>query len=173
MRPSLTANHILFRDVPLCSQLEPPTAAHLHLFVYPLQVESSTPQEHTRKKNGKGGGVNSERRYRDPKQRCCLRRPAIGVCFSSDYSADNVSHVCLSSARSCSWCCRAYVLPNCNGTTEESNEKRKQKRLEKLNATVKAEHFADWANKERKVHPEVPFSNVLWYTSPFPHLKQD
>ncbi|KAF2681120.1 hypothetical protein K458DRAFT_406852 [Lentithecium fluviatile CBS 122367] len=56
----------------------------------------------------------------------------------------------------------ACLLPKCNGETDESKEKRRQKRLEKLNSTIKAERFVDWATKERKLRPDAPpFASVL------------
>ncbi|KAF2246469.1 hypothetical protein BU26DRAFT_520937 [Trematosphaeria pertusa] len=56
----------------------------------------------------------------------------------------------------------ACLLPKCTGEeSEATKEQRRKKRLEKLENSIKAEHFLDWAKKERKEHPEVPFTTML------------
>ena len=54
---------------------------------------------------------------------------------------------------------RAFLLPRIASESPETIEGKKKKRIARLDQSVKAEHFIDWASK----HREAPVSmNPLW-----------
>jgi len=48
---------------------------------------------------------------------------------------------------------------------QESPEERQAKRIEKLEHSVKAKLFAEWAKEERQKSPGGRYDDVLWYIS--------
>ncbi|KAF2268252.1 hypothetical protein CC78DRAFT_18566 [Lojkania enalia] len=52
----------------------------------------------------------------------------------------------------------AFLLPKLTEESAETKENRRKKRLAALDNTIKAQHYVDWASKQRKEHPEFPVS---------------
>jgi len=58
----------------------------------------------------------------------------------------------------------ALLMPRCaRSETDASKEERRKKRLARLDSSVKAQHWVDWAKKQQEINPKSSSTaHALW-----------